>query len=86
MQSHIEYHRQLWAKYLYTHDNIIDSEDVITVLIEVHVSTSDIEPTNQVTACMRSKMCRGYNQGSCVECHLQGGNTGGYFSRGYYTI
>ena len=54
MQSHIEYHRQLWAKCLYTHDNVIDSEDVITVLIEVHVSTSDIEPTNQ--------MCRGYLQ------------------------
>ena len=33
------------------HDNVVDTGDVIIVLIEAFVSTDDVaEPTNQVTA------------------------------------
>jgi hypothetical protein len=63
---------------LNTHDNVIDFEDVIIILIEVYVSTSDTEPTNQVTACM-NLICQLEVTMDLVyiECHLQGRNTGG---------
>ena len=37
------------------HDNVVDSEDMIIVLIEAYVSTNDTEPTNQVTETISKK-------------------------------
>ena len=66
------------------HDNVVDSGDVIIVLIEAFVSMDDVaEPTNQVTDCMRSKLAKIVTKViihlAYIECHLQRGNTGRLF-------
>ena len=45
---------------LNVHDNLINSADMIVILIEVHVSTDDPEPTNQVTQnTIANEACKG---------------------------